>query len=164
MSIAPGEHADILRAVGRFLNGEGARAVELMNQDAFLSVSWKRGHGEDQRHYRDQELATLRNQAMQSRGRPLQESRGGYAEILRTLGQDLDQRRGDFTQIAQQGEEFLVSGSEAGRYSRRTYRTSDLLANGRKRKELRGSRRETSGGGRQAERWDDNGPLARRLG
>ena len=33
MPIAPGEHADILRAVGRFLDGEGAREVRLVNQD-----------------------------------------------------------------------------------------------------------------------------------
>lgn len=139
MPISPGEHADILRAVGRFLDEQSATDVELVNQDAFLSLSWTRGGmAADRRHYIDRDLTALRDEAKLSRGTAGGDVRGGLAEIFRTLGQDLDQDHADFTRIAQQGGTIIVSGSVAGRYSQRRYPVGDLLASSRRRRVRRG--------------------------
>src|SRR6266542_56486 len=122
MPIGPGEHADLLRAIGHLLEVEGAEGVQLVNNEAFLTVSWRsRIRGDDERHYQDHNLEELRAWARDSRGEIQKGTRGGFAELLRTLGQDLDREQADFTQILQEADGLAVSGSVGGRYMRRKY-------------------------------------------
>ena len=184
MPIGPGEHADLLRAIGRLLDSEGAESVQLVNNEAFLTISWRsKSRGNDERHYQDHNLEELRKAAKDSRGdiRIPTSPSGSLADLFRTLGQDLDRERADFTQIIQEADGLVVSGSIEGRYMRRKYFTSDLVASSQRR---RAWRRGGPGAGASAEpnlSWpptqeppptpgtgyqgptDDDGPLARRL-
>ena len=138
---ATGEQADVLRALGRFLDEQGASEIEIVNREAFLAVSWKqRTPGEGQRAYQEHELEALREQAREMRkgstGNPL----GALAEMLRTLGQDLDQKQVEVTTITQEAEGFRVSGTASGRYFRELYPTGSLLMNSKRRRVGRGQR------------------------
>src|SRR5881296_3005892 len=93
-----GEQADVLRALGGFLDQQGATEIEIVNKEAFLAVSWKqRTPGAGQRAYQEHELEALRAQARELRkgtaGNPL----GALAEMLRTLGQELDRKQVEVT-------------------------------------------------------------------
>src|SRR5581483_3867548 len=61
MPICPGENADLLRAIGRLIDSEGARELQLVNNEAFITVSWRsKSGGSDQRHFQDHNLEGLR--------------------------------------------------------------------------------------------------------
>src|SRR5687767_7260894 len=125
----PGEHADVLRVLGRFLEEEHASRVEIMNHDAFLSVSWDRPQqGATERAYMEHELVTLRENAHQMREGLARGNPGGsFAELLRTLGQEIDREGVSIAGIDQDAEGFVVSGTRGGKYFKEKYRTDDLL-------------------------------------
>jgi hypothetical protein len=126
--ITPGEHADILRAVGRLLDRVAAYDVEITNHEAFLTVAWQSlGKNGDRRNYQDHNLDELRREGHQARSGAGREPRSGFAELLRTLGQDLDSLQAEFSQIVQRANGFHLSGVIGGRYLQQTYRTTVLL-------------------------------------
>src|SRR4051794_136221 len=97
----PGEHADVLRALGRFLDENDAYEFEITNHDIFLAVSWGKADGAGERSYQEHELEKLRQQARLMRqglggGNP-----GGLAELMRTLGQEIDREQIDISRIEQ---------------------------------------------------------------
>ena len=142
-----GEHADILRAVGRLLERERARNVEIVNHDTFLSISWETpSQGADQQHYQEHELQALRDQAKQMRKGMPQDARG-VAELLRTLGQEIDGLGIELANIVQERDGFVVSGSSGGRYVRKKFETEALLALGRRRRLNRNRGPGSSGAG-----------------
>jgi len=171
--MTPGEYPDILRAVGRLLDQSRARSFDVTNQGPFITIAWLGADRESrEQHCEDRDLTELRKIAKQARTGAVADSRGGYAELLRTLGQDLAVQRADFTQITQRADEFVVSGSIGGKYARIVYRKTDLLSSSRRRQGLRGSKSEPSGSmpgasgldrSRRAPAPTDNGPLSRRI-
>jgi hypothetical protein len=140
MPINPGEHADLLRAIGRLLDREAAEDVHLANNGAFLTLSWRsRIGGADERHYEAHNLEELRRWAREARGDSQQGPRGYFADLLRTLGQDLDREGADFTQIVQEADGLAVTGSAGGRYLREIYYAADLLTSSQRRRAWRDS-------------------------
>jgi len=120
--------SDVLRALGRFLDGEGASQVEIVNRESFLAVSWETTPpGAEQRSYVEQDLEGLREQAREMRKGGLGNPSGSLAELLRTLGQELDGRDVDINTIVQEPDGFRVSGVADGRYMRELYETDQLL-------------------------------------
>jgi hypothetical protein len=140
MPIDPGEYTDLLRAIGRLLDREEAQDVRLMNNGAFLSLSWRSPtRGTDERQYEDHNLEELRRWAREARGDIQRGPREFFADLLRTLGQDLDRDGVDFTQIVQSGDALAVTGSADGRYVRQTYYAGDLQASSQRRRTWRQS-------------------------
>jgi len=139
----PSGHAlsDVLRALGRFLDAQGANHVEIVNRESFLAVSWETGSaGGEQRSYVEQDLEALREQAREMRKGGSGNPAGSLAELLRTLGQQLDANAIDINTIVQEPDGFRVSGVADGRYFRELYETEQLLAIANKRRIGRGSR------------------------
>jgi len=124
----PGEQADILRALGRFLDEKGADRFQIMNHGAFLSVSWDKGDSaEAQQSYQEHELDKLRAQARALRqGFGAGSPGGSLAELLRTLGQELDIEQVDLSSVIQTEHGFAVSGTQESKYFQQTF-TSDGL-------------------------------------
>ena len=90
-----GEYADVLRALGQWLDEQGAARAEIVDSGAFLAVRWASANGFDREQvYNELDLGGLLARAHQLRGfagdnwtsSPLSDR----AELLRSLGQDLD--------------------------------------------------------------------------
>src|SRR5438552_1754201 len=110
-----GEQADVLRALGRFLDTQGATQIEIVNKEAFLAVSWEqRARGGGQRAYQEHELEALREQAHEMRKGGVGNPVGSLAELLRTLGQQLDNDKIEMNSITQESGGFRVSGVQNG--------------------------------------------------
>jgi hypothetical protein len=138
---ATGEHADILRAIGRILDEHKARNIEIINHDAFMAITFGSDKmGQAQNYYQEHELESLRDQAKQLRKGILSEPRGGLAERLRTLGQEIDEQQAEITSIVQETDGLKVSGMAFGRYLRKTYLFSELDAISRRRRGQRARR------------------------
>src|SRR4051812_33128759 len=112
-----GGQADVLRALGRFLDEQGATGIEIKNHEVFLAVSWAQaGASAGQRAYQEKDLEGLREQARAMRkGNAGGTPAGSMGELLRTLGQDLDEADVEVAGIAQEADGFRVSGSSRGR-------------------------------------------------
>jgi hypothetical protein len=124
-----GEQADVFRALGRLLDDEQATNVHIIGQLTVLSVSWDPpGSGEEHRAYQDHDLELLREHARQLRHEPAGiPPDSSLAELLRTLGQELDEAGFEASGIIQEAEGFQVSGVLGGRYANQLYLTSELL-------------------------------------
>jgi hypothetical protein len=157
-----GEQADVLRALGRWLDQQGAGGVQITNYDTFLSVTWDQQApgaappgaappgaappdcggaqaGVPHRAYQEHELATLRVQARRLRQGTLGSPGGTLAELLRTLGQELDQDGLQASGIVQEPAGFRVSGVADRRYFSRFYETSELQEASAQRRSARAS-------------------------
>src|SRR5689334_21775936 len=86
------DNAEVLRALGRFLDDQGATTFEIVNNIPYLDVTWEMpGAGSQpcRRAYQEPDLYDLRAEARalrQGAGRPV----GSLVELLRTIGQELD--------------------------------------------------------------------------
>jgi hypothetical protein len=135
-----GEQADMLRALGQALDRFGAGKVEIASRETFLSVTWPEGPThEGHTSYQEHDLEELRARAREMRtgvsaGGPLSRR----AELLRTLGQELDQRRIEMMSVVEETDGFLVSGSADGKYVRHLFATRDLLQLSAERQAMRG--------------------------
>ncbi|HZT08614.1 MAG TPA: hypothetical protein VFC51_16445 [Chloroflexota bacterium] len=147
-----GDQADVLRALGRLLDQEQAQAIEITNHDVFVSVTWqRRGGTAEQRALQEIDLETLRADARAMRKGIFTRNPGGsLAELLRTLGQELDRAQVDVSTITEEPEGFRVSGVAGGRYFRQLYHKSDLLS-------LSASRRAMRHGWQQGPRYSARG-------
>jgi hypothetical protein len=145
-----GEQADVLRALGRFLDKQGATAVEIKNHEVFLAVSWSDASSSERRAYQERDLESLRDEARAMRkgvagGTPA----GSMGELLRTLGQDLDRDEVEVVGIVQEPDGFRVSGTRDGHYYNRMFLTAELLKESAERVLKRAPARP------QASRWQD---------
>ncbi len=137
-----GEQADILRALGRLLDDQGvARGVQITNHETYLSVGWGRLEpGSQIRPFQDHDLEALREQARAMRGGSGGSTPpGSLGELLRTLGQELDEEKIEANGVSQEDDGFRITGVAAGKYVSRLYRTGDLLQSSNRRRGLRGS-------------------------
>ncbi|HZT06522.1 MAG TPA: hypothetical protein VFC51_05790 [Chloroflexota bacterium] len=136
-----GEYADIFRALGRFLDDLNAASVQIDNQGEYMAVRWNRTLGSVQeRIFRERDLDALREQARAMRRGLLKASpsRGSLAELLRTLGQELDRDKIEVSTISQNEVGFDLTGTVDRRYVRRSYVLSELEAISTQRMVLRG--------------------------
>jgi hypothetical protein len=184
MPIAPGEHAALLRAIGRLLDAEFAENVQLVNNDAAVTLSWRKpGLGGEQRSYRQENLEELRRFAAQSRGTYRGDQADSLAELLRTVGQDLDRERWKLTRLVQEPDGWVAEGWLNDRPITRKHLLRDLVASSKRRREWRRSTPPADlpvppskfepppppGEPLRSNTWgvndrDEGGPLSRRLG
>ncbi|HZT05978.1 MAG TPA: hypothetical protein VFC51_03040 [Chloroflexota bacterium] len=136
-----GEQGDVLRALGRSLDEQGARRIEIKSHEVFFAVSWATdATAPEQRAYQEHDLESLRVQARAMRQGVTGATRGAsLAELLRTLGQQLDEEGIEMTALFQDDDGFRVSGVGAGRYQTRLFETADLIAMSVNRKVDRGT-------------------------
>jgi hypothetical protein len=137
--LVPGDYADALRSLGQLL--EQARALELriVDQGPILAVSWADRHGNRQdRHLREEDLAALGTAGALHRGIGRNNlHRFGASDLLRALGQRLDQLRVERVSIVETEQGFSVGGRCRGEPLTRTFSFGELVSLS---KELRRSR------------------------
>jgi hypothetical protein len=113
-----GEYADALRVVGRWLELQDARRVEVTDEGEFLSVSWEgSAAGGGQRQFRAFELAQLRREAQLLRTSPGGTPSAGLSEMLRTLGGELDRLSLELLSILELPDGFRMSTAAGGRHN-----------------------------------------------
>ena len=147
-----GEQGDVLRAIGRILDDENASDIEIVDQDSFIAVSWKNeAFADGSRSYREPQLATLRAQAqfMRSGGLHAATNLESLTELLRTLGQELDEARMEMLRITQVTGGFRVSAVRNGVYEAQTVYLAELREASARHRLKRGT-----GGGRKAQEID----------
>jgi hypothetical protein len=132
------DYADLLRALGRFLDEQEATSFEMINHLGFLALSWDRPTSQGYRQaYQEHQLEALRVEA-----RTLRTSAGGPAgslvELLRTLGQELEREGVELAGITRDAAGFHVSGFVEQQHFRAVYRSKDLIALGIARSAARG--------------------------
>ena len=130
MTIEPGEYADVLRSLGQVLERERAEQISITCEEDSLSASW-RGQGLNDREEIERQLSLLHEQAKMTRMKPGRSAKGSLAEVLRTLGQDLDQGRVGLVRIVQIADGWTVTCSTPHGEEDRTYATEELLQRSR---------------------------------
>jgi hypothetical protein len=131
-----GEQADVLRALGRFLDDAHAGPVTVTNHAVSVTASWSREDGAAYRTY-DPGLLRAEARAMR-RGAPGGHGSSPRPELLRTLGQELDRGGIRLIQLEEQSDGFFVLGSADGQPVDRRYPTSELAELSALRRTLRG--------------------------
>jgi hypothetical protein len=142
----------VLRALGRILDEEQATEIEIVDQDSFIAVSWKdEALAEGVRSYREPQLATLRAQAQFLRGGgvPGATNVASLTELLRTLGQELDDARMEMVRVTQVTGGFRVAGVRDGVYEVQTVYLTELREASARHRLKRGT-----GGGRKPQEID----------
>jgi hypothetical protein len=132
------DNAEIFRALGRFLDDQGATTFEIVNHTAFLGVSWDSGELRGQRAYQEHHLVDLRAEARAMR-QGTEGPVGPIVELLRTVGQELDLEGVDVSSIWRDSRAFHVSGVLDDRHYQSEYRTKDLVAIAAGRRAARGN-------------------------
>jgi hypothetical protein len=150
-----GDQADVLRALGCWLDEQEAREVQISNQGPFLAVSWQAARqGGHHRTCQEHELTALRLAARQLRqghhgnssgAQGGQRGSGPLAELLRTLGQELDQSGLKLDEIVQESDAFRVSGTVADAHFSERYETATLLRMSAQRRARRAAGGEEAG-------------------
>jgi len=137
--LQPGECSKILRLLGQFLEQEEAEEVGIEDHEEYVEVSWRNQSGDREERYHDaSELAALRLSAELYRGST--DSRHyGLAELLRTLGQELDDLQLESVAIAATPDGFFASGNVRGNELSRTYTQRELIARAQSYRRQRGA-------------------------
>jgi hypothetical protein len=113
-----------LARLGWFLLREEALGIEIDDEGAFMTVSWRpSGLDRVQRCFREEDLAHVR----QPTG-PTVHSSISRAALLGALGTEIDRARLDVGRIAEEPDGFVVTGSLRGMYT--TLRFSYLQLQG----------------------------------
>lgn len=120
--LQPGEYADVLRVIGRWLDQQGAQNIEIIDQGEYIHASWdaavtRRGP----RLFRAFDLAHLRSEARVLRAGPQGVPSVGMAETLRVLGNELDQSGMELLSIRQTSDGFRLSAADGGRHESNEY-------------------------------------------
>jgi len=156
-----GEYADLLRALGQWLDEQGAARAQIVDCGAFLAVHWSSANGFDREQvYNELDLRGLLTRAHQLRGfvgddwtsSPLSDR----AELLRSLGQDLDDDQVVVDTISEEDDAFVVSGTCDGEYFRVTFGFAPLRLESAQRRRARARARirsRSTPGGLGQGRW-----------
>ncbi len=136
-----GEQADLLRALGRFLDEQKASGIDIKTHEVFLAVTWEKGEpGSQHKAYQEHDLEALRAHARALRRTSARGvSDGSYAELLRTLGQQLDEEGTEMNAIYEESDGFRVSGVGRGLYRTGLCFTSELIEWSVERRAARGT-------------------------
>jgi hypothetical protein len=126
--IQAGECSSTLRVLGQFLEQIDAAEIGIIDHEEYIEVSWRNRRGGREERYHDAgELAALRTASTLYRDAQEPSHRYGLTELLRTLGQELDDLRMDSVAIAATPDGFHASGTVAGSEIIRTYTHSELV-------------------------------------
>ena len=123
-----GEYSDVLRALGRFLDQQGARNVEVIDEGEFVRSSWQTGGGpRERRAYRAFELDRLRDEARLLRttagdGVPADD----LAEALRTVGSELDRLQTELLSLHQTDDGIQVSTMDGNCHETHTFSLTEI--------------------------------------
>jgi hypothetical protein len=121
------EYADFLRVIGQVLDAEAAQQIEIIEHETFISISWQSGPGTtENRSFRDLDLTTLRDRARELRGTATADVPHTRAELLRVLGQELDEQDVALNGVIEEKDGYRVSGTAGRRYINRLYSWDDL--------------------------------------
>jgi len=122
-----GEYSDSLRALGYFLDNIGARNVEIAERDDFTSVTWVALDGTVQhRTFIDAELEELRRARRLERHGESRPDGLDTAEMLRTLGQEVEEEAAELLGIAEEEDGYRLSWVLSGQYRRLMYPRDEI--------------------------------------
>jgi hypothetical protein len=134
-----GAQADVLRALGRWLDDQCAEGVQISWEGTYLRVAWDDSTSSDtNRVYHEHELDKLRAQARMLQRGELANPFGQLGELLRTLGQELDAAGVEPSAIVQDSLGFRVTGVANGTYYSQHYATIELQEANSERQAQRG--------------------------
>lgn len=129
---APGEYADTLRSLGRFLEMVGASAISIRDEGDHMDVSWVgKGPRHEERRYEESELKALRTAVRMFRGIDGGTPPVTLSEILRTIGREMDEARPTAVSLEQTADGFVVSGRLGEERLTRHYSIGELIARAR---------------------------------
>jgi hypothetical protein len=115
-----------LRAVGWYLDVEQSRSAAIREVDTEFEVHWQAPDGTaPTRILGSSALAAFQRMAREARGSVRNSVKGDYAELLRTLGQELDRRALSQVVIRESGG-FRVSGLVNGSPTTAWYARDEL--------------------------------------
>ena len=121
--------ADVLRLAGRYVDAVGAARFEIVQHDADLIVSWEEADGRaGHLHCTPLDWESLLEKAREQRGDGPLPATSDWAELLRTLGQELDREGIELDGVSNEDEELHVHGWQAGRAYQARYRLGELRA------------------------------------
>lgn len=123
-----GEYSDMLRAIGRLLDLQGAHELEIVDDGPYLRASWQvTSGGRERRIYRAFELDRLRLESKLLRsGEAGGTAVDSLSETLRTLGAELDRKECELLSVTQSSEGFLVSMMVGGGHVSRMYTPAEV--------------------------------------
>jgi len=125
--ISRGDYSNTLRSLGQFLEGVDATEIGIVEHEEYLEVSWRNKRGDrEERYHEPAELAQLRTLASMYRGKD-DRPRYGLAELLRTMGQELDALLVQGVAIAETPDGFHSAGRVNGSEVSRTYTRDELI-------------------------------------
>ena len=129
---------DILRVVGRWLDAEGAQDVQIA-PGRTLDVTWNRGGAAGTQAFTRLDMDKLREQGPLMRQPISAPRKGDREELLRTLGQELDDLGYRVDRVSERaaGYEARVVGAEGP--SERFYSLTELRELSARRRALRGT-------------------------
>jgi len=139
--LATEPYAQLLRALGQYLDQQQAIIASIETDESGLCVRWIIVTDEGTR----EELSTLDAfdlDVLRWRGRLIRDlawSGGELAELLRTLGQDLDHDGMRIHAISEEGDGFVVEGATGQQTVRRAYSLADLRLRSAERRASRSS-------------------------
>jgi hypothetical protein len=123
------EYADTLRALGRFLDDVGASEIGIVERGEDVLVTWSgQGRLRHERHLREVDLQAMRTSARMFRGLGGPSPRFTLSELLRTLGDILDELAPGGVSITESADGFRLSMLINGERVVRTYSYSALVA------------------------------------
>ena len=124
----PHDYSDTLRALGRFLEEEGATGVKIVDAGDHLSVSWQGREGAPmERGYRSFELEDLRLKSRLMRAADEGTPQVSTSEILRLLGWALDHMGADLISMIDTPAGLRLTAIVGGRRAARTYQHDELV-------------------------------------
>jgi hypothetical protein len=127
--LVPGDYSDAFRSLGQLL--EQARALELsiVDQGPYLEVSWSDRQGNrEERHLREEDLAALTLAGSLYRGLGSSMRRFGASDLLRALGQRLDNMRLEHVSVVETYQGFMIGGRVRGQPTSHSFSFTDLVS------------------------------------
>jgi hypothetical protein len=104
------------------LDSAQAEAAEITEQPTSVHVSWQSTNGERvERVFDNQQLDALRGEEYAQRDASAAPPSGGHGELLRTLGQSLDQQGISLERIVELADGYRVTGTVGERYISQWY-------------------------------------------
>jgi len=117
----PGQWETKLGWLGGFLAGQGARHVEVVNRDSFVTVAWETADSSRKEScFSPDELGRT--------WAPYEQASfpSSRSALLSELGREIDQLRIDPASIVEEHDGFVVTGSIRGRYEKLSFHYSEL--------------------------------------
>jgi hypothetical protein len=132
-----GQWADILRVLGRFLDSSDAQDIEIKNEDR-LAVRWRMASGStESASYTEFDMNKLREQAPLMRRPVATPPKTDREEMLRTIGQEMDEQAITVREIVEAAGAYRVYGSDATGEVYRFYSRAELRGLSEKRRAMR---------------------------